>query len=99
LPSRLFDVYEPSHNSITDITRGFVKILAEKETNQMLGAHIVGSAAGEMIAEATLALSYGASAEDVSRITTQVVPVANTSRSLLPATPTPHCPRPSRRRQ
>ncbi|CAD6195623.1 unnamed protein product [Caenorhabditis auriculariae] len=47
---------------------GFVKILADKQTDRMLGVHIIGPNAGEMIAEATLALEYGASAEDVARV-------------------------------
>src|SRR5689334_5265238 len=47
---------------------GFVKVLAHKETDRMLGAHILGAGAGEMIAEATLAMEYGASCEDVARV-------------------------------
>ncbi|PVF96375.1 putative LPD1-dihydrolipoamide dehydrogenase precursor [Serendipita vermifera] len=46
---------------------GSVKVLVEKETDKILGAHIIGPNAGEMIAEATLAVEYGASAEDVAR--------------------------------
>lgn len=46
---------------------GLVKILTDKNTDKMLGAWIVGSAAGEMIAEAVLAMEYGASSEDVAR--------------------------------
>lgn len=49
-------------------TEGFVKILIDAETERMLGAHIIGPNAGEMIAEAGLALEYGASAEDVARV-------------------------------
>lgn len=48
-------------------TDGFVKILADKQTDRILGAHIIGPNAGEMIAEATLAIEYGASSEDVAR--------------------------------
>jgi len=48
-------------------TDGFVKILTHKETNIMLGAHIIGPMAGEIIMEPALALEYGASAEDVAR--------------------------------
>lgn len=47
---------------------GFVKVLADKQTDRILGVHIIGPNAGEMIAEATLALEYGASAEDVARV-------------------------------
>ncbi|KAJ7623393.1 dihydrolipoyl dehydrogenase [Roridomyces roridus] len=48
-------------------TEGFVKILAEKETDKILGVHIIGPNAGEMISEGVLAMEYGASAEDVAR--------------------------------
>lgn len=48
-------------------TEGMVKILADPETDRILGAHIIGPNAGEMIGEATLALEYGASSEDVAR--------------------------------
>ncbi|KAH8130002.1 hypothetical protein LI328DRAFT_159622 [Trichoderma asperelloides] len=48
-------------------SEGLVKILADPETDRLLGAHIVGPGAGEMIAEATLALEYGASSEDIAR--------------------------------
>ncbi|KAI9735988.1 MAG: dihydrolipoamide dehydrogenase precursor [Cirrosporium novae-zelandiae] len=48
-------------------TEGMVKFLADKETDRILGVHIVGPNAGEMIAEATLALEYGASCEDIAR--------------------------------
>ncbi|KIW69526.1 dihydrolipoyl dehydrogenase [Phialophora macrospora] len=48
-------------------TDGFVKFLSDAETDRILGVHIIGANAGEMIAEATLALEYGASSEDVAR--------------------------------
>ena len=48
-------------------TEGMVKFLSDKETDRILGVHIVGANAGEMIAEATLAIEYGASSEDVGR--------------------------------
>jgi dihydrolipoyl dehydrogenase len=48
-------------------TEGFVKILAESETDQVLGIHIIGPDAGTLIAEATLAKEFGASAEDIAR--------------------------------
>jgi dihydrolipoamide dehydrogenase len=47
---------------------GFVKVLGEKDTDRLLGVHIIGPNAGEMIAEATLALEYGASCEDIARV-------------------------------
>jgi len=46
---------------------GFVKFLADKETDRVLGIHIIASNAGEMIAEGVLAMEYGASAEDIGR--------------------------------
>ncbi|KAF2101938.1 dihydrolipoyl dehydrogenase [Rhizodiscina lignyota] len=48
-------------------TEGMVKFITDAETDRILGVHIVGPNAGEMIAEGTLALEYGASAEDVGR--------------------------------
>ncbi|KAK4556042.1 dihydrolipoamide dehydrogenase precursor [Recurvomyces mirabilis] len=48
-------------------TEGMVKFLADAETDRILGVHIIGPNAGEMIAEGTLALEYGASTEDVGR--------------------------------
>jgi dihydrolipoamide dehydrogenase len=49
-------------------TDGFVKILSDKTTDQLLGAHILGPDAGTLIAELTTAIEFGASAEDVARI-------------------------------
>ncbi|MBB5224161.1 dihydrolipoamide dehydrogenase [Amaricoccus macauensis] len=46
---------------------GFVKILADKETDRILGAHIIGPQAGELIAEVCVAMEFGASAEDLAR--------------------------------
>nr|ODN76417.1 dihydrolipoyl dehydrogenase [Cryptococcus depauperatus CBS 7841] len=46
---------------------GFVKFIVEKDTDQILGVHIIGPNAGEMIASATLAIEYKASAEDIAR--------------------------------
>jgi len=48
-------------------TDGMVKILSDKTTDKILGIHIIGSQAGEMIAEGVLAMEYGASSEDVAR--------------------------------
>jgi len=48
-------------------TEGFVKILAETATDRVLGVHIIGPDAGTMIAEAALAIEFGASAEDIAR--------------------------------
>jgi dihydrolipoamide dehydrogenase len=49
-------------------TDGFVKILADKKTDRLLGAHILGPDAGTLIAELATAIEFGASAEDVARI-------------------------------
>ena len=46
---------------------GMIKVLADKETDRILGMHIIGSNAGEMIAEGVLAMEYGASSEDIAR--------------------------------
>jgi dihydrolipoyl dehydrogenase len=48
-------------------TEGFVKILADAKTDRVLGVHIVGSDAGNMIAEAAVAMEFGAAAEDIAR--------------------------------
>ncbi len=45
---------------------GFVKILADKETDRILGAHIIGPAAGDLIHEICVAMEFGAAAEDVA---------------------------------
>ncbi len=47
---------------------GFAKILADKATDKLLGAHIIGPDAGTLIAELVTAMEFGASAEDVARI-------------------------------
>jgi dihydrolipoamide dehydrogenase len=48
-------------------TDGFVKILADAKSDRVLGVHIVGSDAGNMIAEAAIAMEFGAAAEDIAR--------------------------------
>jgi dihydrolipoamide dehydrogenase len=48
-------------------TEGFVKILADAKTDRVLGVHILGSDAGNMIAEAAIAMEFGASSEDIAR--------------------------------
>ena len=48
-------------------TDGFVKLLADKQTDRLLGAHIIGPDAGTLIAELATAMEFGASAEDVAR--------------------------------
>jgi dihydrolipoamide dehydrogenase len=48
-------------------SEGLVKILIDKESQKILGVHIIGPNAGEMIAEGVLGMEYGASAEDIAR--------------------------------
>ena len=50
-----------------DQTAGFVKILADAKTDRVLGVHIIGANAGELIAEAAVAMEFGGSAEDIAR--------------------------------
>ena len=50
-----------------DDTEGFVKILADETTDKILGAHIIGPHAGELIAEIGVAMEFGASSEDIAR--------------------------------
>lgn len=48
-------------------TNGFVKVLSDKETDKILGIHLIGSNASELISECVLAVEYGASSEDIGR--------------------------------
>ena len=50
-----------------DQSEGFVKILSDQTTDKVLGAHIIGNHAGEMIAEIAIAMEFGASSEDIAR--------------------------------
>lgn len=49
------------------VTDGFVKVLADKETDRVLGVHIIGFGAGEMIHEAAVLMEFGGSSEDLGR--------------------------------
>jgi dihydrolipoamide dehydrogenase len=49
-------------------TTGFVKMLADAKTDRILGVHVIGNNASELIAEAVVAMEFGASAEDIARI-------------------------------
>ena len=64
-------------------TEGFVKMLVEKETGKILGVHIIGPNAGEMISEGVVAISYGASAEDIARTNHAHVRCSRCSRYLI----------------
>ena len=48
-------------------TTGFVKIVADAKTDRVLGVHIMGADAGNMIAEAAVAMEFGAASEDIAR--------------------------------
>lgn len=48
-------------------TDGFVKVLSDAKTDKILGVHMIGPSAGELVAEAVLAMEYGASSEDIAR--------------------------------
>jgi dihydrolipoamide dehydrogenase len=48
-------------------TAGFAKVIAALDDDELLGVHIIGPMAGELIAEAVLAMEYSASAEDLQR--------------------------------
>ena len=50
-----------------DESDGFVKILADATTDKVLGVHLIGSHAGELIAEMAIAMEFGASSEDIAR--------------------------------
>jgi dihydrolipoamide dehydrogenase len=57
-----------SRSRSTGETEGFVKVLADKSTDEVLGVHIVGPKAGTMIGECVTAMEFRASAEDIARI-------------------------------
>ena len=62
-----FSLMANSRAKTINETEGFVKILADSRTDKVLGAHIIGSNAGELIAEMALAMEFGASSEDIAR--------------------------------
>nr|NDG60594.1 dihydrolipoyl dehydrogenase [Betaproteobacteria bacterium] len=51
-----------------DASEGFVKMLCDQHTDEILGVHIVAATASDLIAEAALAMEFKASAEDVARV-------------------------------
>lgn len=51
-----------------DRAEGFVKILADAKTDEVLGVHIIGPNASDLIAEAALAMEFKAAAEDIARV-------------------------------
>ena len=56
-----------SRANVNSEKEGFVKILADEKTDKVLGASIIGSVAGTLIAEIAIAMEFGASAEDIAR--------------------------------
>ena len=62
-----FSFMANSRAKAIDEAEGFVKILADAETDKVLGAHIIGPHAGELIAEIGIAMEFGASSEDIAR--------------------------------
>jgi len=56
-----------SRAKVINETEGFVKILADEKTDKLLGIHMIGPHAGDMIAEMVLAMEFGASSEDIAR--------------------------------
>ena len=62
-----FSFMANSRAKAIDDTEGFVKILADEITDKVLGAHIIGPHAGELIAEIGVAMEFGASSEDIAR--------------------------------
>ncbi len=54
-------------SKVNQTTDGFVKILADARTDRVLGVHIIGREAGEMIHEAVIAMEFGGAAEDIAR--------------------------------
>ena len=62
-----FSFMANSRAKAIDDVEGFVKILADEKTDKVLGAHLIGPHAGELIAEIGIAMEFGASSEDIAR--------------------------------
>ena len=62
-----FSFMANSRAKAIDNAEGFVKILADEKTDKVLGAHLIGPHAGELIAEIGVAMEFGASSEDIAR--------------------------------
>ena len=62
-----FSFMANSRAKAIDDSEGFVKILADETTDKVLGAHLIGPHAGELIAEIGVAMEFGASSEDIAR--------------------------------
>ncbi|KAF6779424.1 hypothetical protein AHF37_01869 [Paragonimus kellicotti] len=70
LPTKVgkFPMSANSRAKTNDEPEGMFKVIAHKETDRILGVHLLGPTAGELVNEAALAMEYGASAEDVARV-------------------------------
>ncbi len=62
-----FSFMANSRAKAIDDAEGFVKIISDKRTDRVLGAHLIGPHAGELIAEIGIAMEFGASSEDIAR--------------------------------
>ena len=62
-----FPFFANSRAKAINESEGFVKILADSTTDQVLGVHLIGPHAGELIAEMSVAMEFGASSEDIAR--------------------------------
>ena len=62
-----FSFMANSRAKAIDSAEGFVKILADEKTDKVLGAHLIGPHAGELVAEIGIAMEFGASSEDIAR--------------------------------
>lgn len=64
----LFSFQANSRARTIDQTQGKVKVLADAKTDRLLGVHIIGARAGDLIAECAVAIEFGASSEDLARV-------------------------------
>jgi len=63
----IFPFLANSRARVNNEAEGFVKIIADEKSDKVLGAHMIGSHVGTMIAEVALAMEFGASSEDIAR--------------------------------
>jgi len=68
LPRRELPVFGERPGAALGDTTGFVKILADAATDRILGMHVIGPYASELIAEGVVAMEFGAASEDLARI-------------------------------
>ena len=63
-----FHLWQTLETKAIDDTEGFVKILADEKTDKVLGAHLIGPHAGELISGIGIAMEFGASSEDIAEL-------------------------------